>query len=187
MLIISLTAYQCDVVQSCLSCSEQGWRNICCSVRLKDPTPPEWWMSSPGQAVTRVCVLTECKEQGKVTSKWLGCILRAPVPILLSQISLWGAESSHTELLQACHLLTCTIQHPPSICVYYRSSFKWEGFCFSGSFHYFFQRRAKTRLLGSVEPWASCFSRWASHMTASKHAEKCLHSWTHRSRTRGRD
>lgn len=185
MLIISLTAYQCDFLQSCLSCSKQGWRNICCSVRLEDPTPHEWWMSVPGQVVTHVCVLTECKERGKVTSKWLGCILRAPVPILLSQRS---REQSYRI---AAGMSPSDTHNPAStlfaICIYYRSSLKWEGFCFSCYFHYFFQRRTKTRMLGSAEPWTSCFSRWASHMTASKHAEKCLHSWTHRRRTRGRD
>lgn len=190
MLIISLTAYQCDVLQSCLSSSEQGCRNICCRVRLRGPTPHEWWMSLPGQIVTCVCVcvLTEYKEWRKVASKWLDCILRAPVPIFLSQVSLLrGAERSNAGLIQACHLLTCTIQHLFAICIYYRSSLKWERFCFSCSFHSFFSRRTKTRLLDSAEPWVSCFSRWTSHITASKHAEKCLHSWTHRRRTRVRD
>lgn len=75
-------------------------------------------MSLPGQIVTRVCVcvLTEYKERGKVTSKWFDCVLRASVPIFLSQISLLqGAGRSNAELLQACHLLTSTIQHPPCL------------------------------------------------------------------------
>lgn len=74
--------------------------------------------------------------------------------------------------------------HPAStlltICIYYRNSSKWEGFWFSCSFHYFFQRRTKMRLLDSVEPRVPCFSRWTSHITALKRAEKCFHSCTHK-------
>lgn len=146
------------------------------------------WVYLGRLSLVCVCVLTEYKEWRKVASKWLDCILRAPVPIFLSQVCLLrGAERSNAGLLQACHLLTCTIQHLFAIFIYYRSSLKWERFCFSCSFHFFFLRRAKTRLLDSAEPWVSCFSRWTSHITASKHAEKCLHSWTHRRRTRVRD
>lgn len=75
MLIISLTAYQCDVLQSCLSSSEQGWRNICCSVGLKDPTPHnDGWVYLG--TLSLVCVYWQnTKNEGKwhlsgLTASW---------------------------------------------------------------------------------------------------------------------